>query len=410
MKIVSPHLISAILQEPWAISPDHAHALSPLLASVFEPNLEFEAKEPIAPISMAVPMGAAGNSSASQAKTIKVISVGGALTKNTQMCGPAGTVLIGNWIKEADNDRIIDGIFVKFETPGGTVVGTEELGNIMKNTSKPILAFIDDQCCSAGYWLACNCDEIVANNTTAEVGSIGVLLSFADMQPAYEKMGVKFHTITANQSSEKISRFAKLKAGEYDDYKKEVLDPLADKFIGVVKANRGNLDAEKFFTGKVYHAQDVVGTLIDSIKTFDEALQHLAEMCDSSQSSSSNSATTNTTMKFTRLAKAAGVEGFETADGSINMTGEMASAVETALEASETATATLQQQLQERADQSTTIDQQQARIAELEAQVTELGNKAGADSASVNKETDGEGAATGDEGFFGRYARLSQKS
>lgn len=403
MKFFQPHLLSAILREPWAISEDHAMALAPLLSSVFTPNLEFDAKEPIQPSSIAVSVTDGNDSSEEQSHTINVITISGALTKQTQMCGPAGMALIGEWVQRADADPSIDGHLFKFDTPGGTVVGTEELGNIIKNCKKPTLAYIDDLCCSAGYWLASNCNEIVANNTTAEVGSIGVLLSFADVQPAYEKMGVVFHTITAPQSTDKVTRYAKLRAGDYTDYQNEVLKPLGDKFIHVVKSNRGNLDEKQFFTGKVFHAQDVVGTLIDSIKTFDQALHRLAEMCD--RSSNSNSKTT--TMQLPMLAKATGVDEFESSDGSIVLSETMASAVEAVLTSAEQTNASLQQQLQERADQGETVATQATRITELEARIAELEQEPGAQSATATKDADGAGASGGEEHFYGRLHRLT---
>lgn len=408
MKVLNPHLIHAILSEPWAISEEAAHGLAPIVANIFDPRFEFEAAEPIKPQLIVVGAGptagaivaAAQSSKNATSKAIQVITVSGSLTKRSQFCGPAGMEQIGAWIKEADSNGQVDGILLKLETPGGTVNGTEELGNIIKNTKKPIVAFVDDLCASAGYWLASGCDEIIANNSTADIGSIGVLMSFADMQPAYERLGVKFHTITAPQSTEKVKWFQKLQTGDYEEYKENVLKPLAQKFIDWVAANRPGFDEEKHGKGAMFHAKDLVGTLIDSIATFEAALSRVAELAHSSNSQS-NSAKTKS-MKFPKLAKAAGVEAFESADGSISLNEELAQAVETALEQSEQNASNLQSQLDARADQST-------RITELEAEVAQLKKKPGAESANIDKEADGDaGNSSAGETFWDRYARLKK--
>lgn len=405
MKVLNPHLIHAILSEPWAISEEAAHGLSPLVANIFDPRFEFEAGEAIKPELIVVGAGpslgaivAAETASRTKSKAIQVITISGSLTKRSQYCGPAGMEQIGSWIKDADNNGQVDGILLKLDTPGGTVNGTEELGNVIKNTKKPIVAFVDDLCASAGYWLASNCDEIIANNTTADIGSIGVLMSFADMQPAYERLGVKFHTITAPQSTEKVKWFQKLQAGDYEDYKNNILKPLAQKFIDTVKANRPNFDETVHGNGSMFHAKDLVGTLVDSIASFEAALSRVAELANSS--SNSNSAKTKS-MKFPKLAKAAGVEAFESADGSISLNEELAQAVETALEQSEQNASNLQSQLDARADQST-------RIQELEAQVAELEKKPGAKTATIEKESDGDDASVSSKGdFMSRMASLT---
>ena len=411
MKVFQPHIVSAILTEPWAMSEYHAQMLSPLVNSIFNPKIEFEAGEAILPATSAVVIGA---SAASQSdaetvtKNISVITISGPLTKNSQFCGPAGTAQIGNWLRQAYADPLVDGILLKFDTPGGAVAGTEELGNIIKESPKPIVAFVDDLCASAGMWLAVNAREIIANNTTAQVGSIGVMTSFADMQPYYEKMGVKFHSITAPQSTQKTSMADKLRLGDYADYKANVLAPLADKFIAVVKANRSNV-TDNQLTGEVFHAKDVVGSLVDSIQSFDNALIRVAELCAEQSASASETASspnlsnTTKTMKFPKLAKAAGVEAFETADGSINLSDAQATAAEQAIADAEQAAVDLQAQQAANAEQA-------ARITELEQQVAELGNAAGDTSATATKETDATDAdSSADAGFWDRFARLKDQ-
>ncbi len=411
--MIQPHFISAILNEPWAISEIHALGLSSLLSRIFDPKIEFEKGSPSLPSLHAASSPTAGPASRGSAvgdpgvKQIQVITISGPLMKNDQYCGPAGMKSMGNWIKQADKDPGVDGILLVIDSPGGTVSGTEDLGAIIKGTKKPIVAYVEDLAASAGYWLACNCDEIIANTTTAQVGSIGVLLSFMDIQPALEREGVVFHTITAPQSTEKTAMFDKIRAGEYEEYKNTVLAPLAAKFIDTVTGNRANVN-ESQTKGAVYFAKDVIGSLVDSIGTFDQALQRVAELATPSATFNPPN-TTMTKPELKRLAKAAAIPHFETADGTISLSAENALDVESALEAHETA----QEDLQAKVDASTN---QQARITELEGnlktandRIAELSKEPGADTATVDKNTDANEGLQTEGNFWSRYFALAPK-
>jgi protease-4 len=98
------------------------------------------------------------------------------------------------------------------------------------------------------------------------------MVQFADMQPRWEKGGVKFHRINADQSLDKNKTFTDALKGDYSGIKTEQLNPLAEKFITAVKSNRPNLP-DSVFTGKVFFADEALNLgLIDSIGTFDSAI------------------------------------------------------------------------------------------------------------------------------------------
>jgi signal peptide peptidase SppA len=417
--MVHPHLISAILTEPWAISEEAVIGLSHIVSGIFNPDIAFEAGTPTLPRIHAVASPSAGNPASvagapvGGSKQIQVINISGPLMKNDQYCGPAGMKSMGQWIQEADRNPAIDGILLVIDSPGGTVSGTEELGAIIKGTQKPIIAFVEDMACSAAYWLASCADEIIANNSTAQVGSIGVLLSFMDVQPALEKQGVVFHTITAPQSTEKTSMFDKIRSGDYEEYKNTVLAPLASKFIDTVKANRATVE-ETQTTGAVFFSKDVTGSLVDSIATFDEALQRVAGLATPEPNSLqpkhlTPSQNTMQTPELKRLATAAGVESFESQDGSITLTAELAEAVESALELSETAMQNMQLQIDQHTSQDARVTELEGELAEAQARVIELSKEAGADSAVAITETDDEDQSpTG--GFWSRFNTLKPKN
>jgi len=226
--------------------------------------------------------------------------------------------------------------------------------------------------CSAAYWLACNADEIIANNSTAIVGSIGVLMSFADVQPMYEAQGIKFHKILAPQSKDKTAMYDKLRSGDYEQYKNEVLKPLADKFISVVMDNRPNLEDSKHFTGKTFFAKDTVGELIDSIGSLEFAISRAAQLSELSASNSNQIQSKIKIMEYPNLAQASGVESFESIDNTVTLTAEMAEAVEIALVAGSSAQSEIEANIVELSNLSGTVAERDSSIVGLNATITEL--------------------------------------
>ena len=382
------NLIKSILSEPWAITELSLEMLSPMIATLFDNRLEFEKGDPILPEVRTIGSGSASGSSSERSYGISIISIKGAMTKDDQYCGPAGMATMGNWVKSADDDSNVDAIILKLDTPGGTVVGTEEFGNIIKNTKKPIIAFVDDMCCSGGYWLATQCDEIIANNNHATVGSIGVMMSFMDEQPYLESLGIKFHTIRADQSGDKNKIYDDLRAGKYTDYKAKVLNPLADKFIGIVKDARPGVEDTQI-KGDTYFAHTVVGSLVDSIGNLDYAIERAVALCEENQGTidhGANATETNPKPNSAENMKKITILGTEyeiNAEGNIVLSEAQASAIVTALEESDKRQETITAHEATISAHAATIQTNTQTISELEAKITELEKEPGAESAAA---------------------------
>jgi protease IV len=92
----------------------------------------------------------------------------------------------------------IDEIIFEFDSPGGQVKGTQTLAKAIKNSPKKTTAVINDgMACSAAYWIASSCQSVFLAHNTDQVGSIGVMTTFADMKDNLEKQGIKLHEVTA---------------------------------------------------------------------------------------------------------------------------------------------------------------------------------------------------------------------
>lgn len=381
------HLISAILKSIWAIDPDAALSYSPLLHNLVGegPKVEFDfTGREFAPVVMS-PQGTRinpkwGIEESYPEGSVAVIPLKGPLMKEDQYCGPAGMATIGSILKAADRHRDISAIVLHIDSPGGTVDGTADLADIVAGLEKPVVAFADGLMASAALWIGSAADEVMASGGKAEIGSVGVMLSFADVQPAYEKLGVKFHSIVSSLSEEKNRLFNDVREGKYDEYRKEVLDPLARDFIAAMKRNRpGAKEGE--LTGKLFFAEEVQGTLVDSIGTLEDAVRKAASLAENKKITQSK--TTHAMKKFTKINQVLGVEQLESQDDGVFLNQDQLEALETALDQQAVDASALQEATAGLASAREEVTDANARIEELEAEVATLRTGAGAEPARI---------------------------
>lgn len=195
-------------------------------------------------------------------KRVVVLPVKGVMLKYGTLC-TYGMDEIAHYIRHFAAKENVSGIVLDIDTGGGACNAVPPLLdaiNYTKSLNKPIVSAIDSAY-SAGYWTAAATDRIfLDNDTVSGTGSIGVMISYLDPIPYYEKEGAKYHEVYADQSTDKNKPFREFLNGEYDLIRKEMLNPLADKFHAAVKSGRPNLqhEAEGVLTGATFDAEQSI--------------------------------------------------------------------------------------------------------------------------------------------------------
>ena len=208
------------------------------------------------------------------AGSIAVIDIQGTLTKAGSSLGGGGTIEMRQAIRQANEDKSISGIVLNIDSPGGTVSGTSDLANEVTNSAKPVVAYVEDLCCSAAMWVASQCDEIYANNATALVGSIGTFMGLYDVSKAFENEGIKAVVIKAGEFKGGGFPGSKITDGQIAEWQK-VIDATQTQFTAAIAKGRGmSLQAAgRLATGSCFMAEEATRLrLIDGIKTFDEVV------------------------------------------------------------------------------------------------------------------------------------------
>lgn len=234
--------------------------------------------------------------------SVAVIPVMGPMMQQ-DFCGSLGTQTLGRLTEEADaHPNIVGHVFV-FDTPGGTVAGTERFSNIITGTQKPAVGYVQGMICSAGVWAGCGLNHIMMGGQTTQMGSIGTMLQYMDSSKADKKRGYVQKMVRADASYDKNEAFVQLLNGNEGPIKEQMLNPLNEVFLNAVRTNRaGKLptgeDAENVLSGKVYLAADAVKHgLADSIGSFQDAVQLALTMAsDPKPGTPSNSPNSNNQM------------------------------------------------------------------------------------------------------------------
>ena len=127
-----------------------------------------------------------------------VIRYGGWLAAYSGLCSTGNLAL---QLQQTLDNSEVRAIILNVDSPGGEGNGIAELADTIRaaTAQKPIVAYIDGLGCSAGYWLASACEEIVCSST-AMVGSIGTIMAWIDDAKALEMEGLEEITFVSSQS------------------------------------------------------------------------------------------------------------------------------------------------------------------------------------------------------------------
>ena len=114
----------------------------------------------------------------------------------------SSNTLIGYIEQAAKNDNI-KAIILEIDSPGGTVVASEEMANAIKaaKTKKPVIAWIREEGASGAYWVASAATVIVASDTSI-TGSIGVTASYLQFADLMKNYGVGYEKLAAGKYKE----------------------------------------------------------------------------------------------------------------------------------------------------------------------------------------------------------------
>ena len=169
-----------------------------------------------------------GPGTGSSDNTIAVATVAGVIVDGEAGPGTAGGTRIANLLDEALEDDDIKGLVVRVNSPGGSVLASEEIRRAVERYRAkdiPVAISFANVAASGGYWVATAGDRIFAQPETI-TGSIGVFAVIPTFEDAAEDIGVNaagYRTTPLSGQPDLIAGFSPeldtiLQAGVNDTY------------------------------------------------------------------------------------------------------------------------------------------------------------------------------------------------
>lgn len=216
---------------------------------------------------------------------VAVIPLHGVVVKRSQIWSGwwSNHVIVGmdHWADVVDNliaRGDVSTIVLDCDTPGGTVAGTECLGDAIwraRQAGLTTIAVANELCCSAGLWIASQCERIVLP-ATATIGSLGVIRFHQDDTKFWTEMGVVNTAIHRGQYKARDSQ--PLTADGQSDLQRYI-DEKYRLFVQAVARGRGLDEADvvrRWGDSTIYSGSEAVSSgLADEIGTLQDVLDSL---------------------------------------------------------------------------------------------------------------------------------------
>ena len=265
-------VIAAALGTPWAILPEKLQAIEVFLSragrgdTLTREEIEAAKQKP--------------RHQAKPPRGVGLIQVFGTITPRadwmSEWSGGTSAEAVGRAVDELAADPAAEAIVMEFDSPGGSVYGTEQLALKVEAAAKQkkVIAVVNSLAASAAYWVASNASEIVVS-PDGEVGSIGVYLMHRDVSKATDTRGEKVTYIKAGKNKTAGNPHEPLTADAAAELQKGV-DDYYDLFVRAVARGRNvslTRVREGFGQGGTVRAKEAVAEgMADRIGTLDDVL------------------------------------------------------------------------------------------------------------------------------------------
>jgi len=210
---------------------------------------------------------------------VAIINIKGIISYSQEGIGES-TANVDDIIENIDDAMSNDakGIIFLINSPGGTVVATDELANKIKTLDVPTVAVIRDIGTSGAYWVASSTDYIFSNpmSLTASIGATSSYLSF---EGTLEDFNVSYNRIVSGKFKDIGTPFKKLTLEEKEKLK-SMINQVGEYFVEQVALNR-NLTIEE--VRKIATGEPILGKrayaigLVDALGNLNDAKEYLRD-------------------------------------------------------------------------------------------------------------------------------------
>ena len=177
-------------------------------------------------------------------------------------------------------DNRVKGFIFDMDSGGGSTAAVEimvDTINEVKSMGKPVYVLISKggTLASAAYGIASAADGIYYQSDMSMVGSLGTMLQTEGRAANSEKDGVKYIRLYATKSVLKNKPLEEaLNNDNYTLLINELLDPMNERMIATLQANRPKLTSNQL-NGNAIFAKDDTGIYLDGKSTMEDLFQKI---------------------------------------------------------------------------------------------------------------------------------------
>ncbi len=175
----------------------------------------------------------------------------------------------------AEQNEKICGVVLWINGPGGMVAHVDVVASTIKDMTKPVATFVAGMMASAHFWIGTAADRIFVASPLCEVGSVGVMVTWASWKKYFEKNGIDVRDIYPDSADLKNFEYRALEENGDEDPIKQQLELLHEVFARTVADNLGIEYDPKLplFRGQIFTGTealelgyvDQLGTLQDAV-------------------------------------------------------------------------------------------------------------------------------------------------
>tara|TARA_Y100000310_G_C20558718_1_gene751924 strand:+ start:94 stop:1002 length:909 start_codon:yes stop_codon:yes gene_type:complete len=187
-------------------------------------------------------------------------------------------------IESANENDDVKAIILEINSPGGTVMGSKVVADAIKDTDKPVVAYISEYGTSGAYWIASQSDLIISDELSI-VGSISVVGSYLEFSGLLNDYNVTYQRLVTGQYKDIGTPYKELTSTEEAQIQ-ERLDSIHDFFISEVAEGRdmSASEIEELSDGLFYLGLNAVNNgLVDELGNKDYAINRTKELANLTQ-------------------------------------------------------------------------------------------------------------------------------
>ncbi len=179
-------------------------------------------------------------------------------------------------------DPGIQAIVLRVDSPGGGAAASQEIFEYIRRVQEqgvPLVVSMGSVAASGAYYIACTADTIFANPGTL-TGSIGVVMSFTNLEELFGKIGLDFEVIKSGRFKDTGSWSRQMTDAERA-LLQETIDDIHAQFVEAVAEGRGmEYDAVAALAdGRIFSGRQALEAgLVDRLGTLEDAVEVAARM------------------------------------------------------------------------------------------------------------------------------------